>query len=155
MPSVASLLCVWLARLHQKHLHFISQAALEYAREKRLKVKLTCTYLQHFVSKHPEYSDLVLEWLVRVCVGLCAWGCVCMWGCESVRAYVPPSFCHLLQVIAKPTRLIAISNYEEHIYIDLWWHCFVCMSVMSALSAVILYSWCWYFCNLICFSQPA
>ena len=46
---------------HPKHLHFISQAALEYAREKRLKVKLTCTYLQHFVSKHPEYSDLVLE----------------------------------------------------------------------------------------------
>lgn len=65
--------------------------------------------------------------------------CMCECVCEGVKVYTchPASVTFAGEVIFL---LIAISNYAEHIYIGLWWHCFVCMSVMSALSAVILYS---------------
>ena len=37
------------------------QAALSYAKEEGLKVILTCTYLQHYVTKHEEHIDIVLK----------------------------------------------------------------------------------------------
>lgn len=37
------------------------QAAFGHAKEKGLKVILTCTYLQHYVTKHPEHVDIILK----------------------------------------------------------------------------------------------
>lgn len=39
----------------------LAEAALSYAKEEGLKVILTCTYLQHYVTKHEEHIDIVLK----------------------------------------------------------------------------------------------
>lgn len=39
----------------------LSQAALQYARDDNLKVDVICPTAHEFVTKHPEYSDLVLH----------------------------------------------------------------------------------------------
>ncbi len=39
----------------------LTHAALEYADSAGVKVRLTCTYVQHYVSKHSEYSHLVVK----------------------------------------------------------------------------------------------
>jgi hypothetical protein len=37
----------------------LAQVALEYAKDKHLKVDVVCPVVFHFVSKHPEYKPLV------------------------------------------------------------------------------------------------
>ena len=131
---------------HSKHLHFIFQAALEYAREKRLKVKLTCTYLQHFVSKHPEYSDLVLEWLVRVCMcegvhleGDCMWGCVCPIQLPS-GAVIFPFLGWLLSQIMMNISTLKICS-DSVLFVCLW-HVSIVSSDIVPWCQVVLRSAC-------------
>jgi uncharacterized protein len=38
----------------------LSETALEYARENKLKVDVICPLVHDFIAKHPEYSELVL-----------------------------------------------------------------------------------------------
>ncbi|REE00517.1 GNAT family N-acetyltransferase [Marinoscillum furvescens] len=38
----------------------IVEAALAFAREQHLKVKPTCDFVESYIEKHPEHSDLVL-----------------------------------------------------------------------------------------------
>ena len=153
VPSVASLLCVWLARLVRRS----SETILPYfpgspgvCQGEKVKGQTDMHVPSAFCVKTSG-----IQWLGAgmigedVCGTMCVHKgvCMCKCVCEGVKVYTchPASvtFCRWSYLsIAKPTRLIAISNYAEHIYIGLWWHCFVCMSVMSALSAVILYSWC-------------
>lgn len=35
------------------------QAAFAYLRSHHLKARLTCSYLQHYVTKHPQYKDII------------------------------------------------------------------------------------------------
>ena len=37
----------------------LAQVALEYAKDKHLKVDVVCPVVFHFVSKHPEYKSLI------------------------------------------------------------------------------------------------
>lgn len=37
----------------------LAKMALEYAKEKHLKVEVICPVVYHFLSKHPEYKPLV------------------------------------------------------------------------------------------------
>lgn len=37
------------------------KSALDYAREKHLKVDVTCPFVAGYLKKHPEYSDIVLR----------------------------------------------------------------------------------------------
>ena len=39
----------------------LAENALQYARENKLKVDVICPLVQGFVSKHPEYSDLIMH----------------------------------------------------------------------------------------------
>ena len=39
----------------------LAETALHWAREKNLKVDIICPTVREYVSKHPEYSDLVLH----------------------------------------------------------------------------------------------
>jgi len=39
----------------------LAETALQWAREHNLKVDIICTTVQHYVAKHPEYSDLVMH----------------------------------------------------------------------------------------------
>lgn len=39
----------------------VVKAALEYAKEKRLKVIPNCWYVKKFVEEHSEYSDIILN----------------------------------------------------------------------------------------------
>jgi hypothetical protein len=41
--------------------HSLAETALRWAREKNLKVDIICPMVREYVSKHPEYSDLVLR----------------------------------------------------------------------------------------------
>ena len=41
--------------------HSLAETALHWAREHNLKVDIICPTVQEYVSKHPEYSDLVLH----------------------------------------------------------------------------------------------
>ena len=41
--------------------HCLLQAALSHAREQQWKVKLSCSYLQHYVSKHIEFKDVIVS----------------------------------------------------------------------------------------------
>jgi predicted GNAT family acetyltransferase len=45
----------------------LAQAALGYAREHGLKVIPTCPFIRGYISKHPEWADLVKpEWRARL-----------------------------------------------------------------------------------------
>lgn len=37
----------------------IVKAGLDYAREAGLRVRPSCSYVRHYIKKHPEYADLV------------------------------------------------------------------------------------------------
>lgn len=37
------------------------QSALEWAREHKVKVDVICPFVNEYISKHPEYSDLLLS----------------------------------------------------------------------------------------------
>jgi uncharacterized protein len=39
----------------------LAKAALDWARERHLKVDVTCPFVAEYLSTHPEYSDLVLR----------------------------------------------------------------------------------------------
>lgn len=39
----------------------VVKAALEYAKEKKLKVIPTCWYVRKYVDEHPEYKELIIE----------------------------------------------------------------------------------------------
>jgi hypothetical protein len=39
----------------------LAETALQWAREHDLKVDIVCPNVQRFVTKHPEYSDLVMR----------------------------------------------------------------------------------------------
>jgi uncharacterized protein len=39
----------------------LAETALRYAREKGLKVDIICPTVQEYITKHPEYADLVLH----------------------------------------------------------------------------------------------
>ncbi len=39
----------------------LAETALKYAREHDLKVDVICPSVQHYLSQHPEYQDLVLK----------------------------------------------------------------------------------------------
>jgi predicted GNAT family acetyltransferase len=39
----------------------LAETALEWAKEHKLKVDVVCSSVQHYLTKHPEYSDLVLR----------------------------------------------------------------------------------------------
>lgn len=39
----------------------LAKFALDYAREKQLKVKNYCRFVQVFLHRHPEYQDLVIQ----------------------------------------------------------------------------------------------
>jgi uncharacterized protein len=39
----------------------LAETALQYARENKLKVDVICPLVQGYISKHPEYSDLVMQ----------------------------------------------------------------------------------------------
>jgi predicted GNAT family acetyltransferase len=39
----------------------LAEAALNWAREQNLKVDVVCPVVLDYISKHPEYSDLVLQ----------------------------------------------------------------------------------------------
>lgn len=39
----------------------LAETAFRFAREHNLKVDIVCPTVQHYVAKHPEYSDLVLH----------------------------------------------------------------------------------------------
>jgi predicted GNAT family acetyltransferase len=39
----------------------LAQAALDHASKESIKVKLTCSYLQHFVDKNDKYKHLVAK----------------------------------------------------------------------------------------------
>ena len=39
----------------------LAQGALEYARENNLRVDVICTSVAAYISKHPEYNDLVMR----------------------------------------------------------------------------------------------
>ena len=39
----------------------LAETAFRFAREHDLKVDIVCPVVQHYVAKHPEYSDLVLR----------------------------------------------------------------------------------------------
>lgn len=38
----------------------LAETALQYARENKLKVDVICPYVQTYLEKHPEYSDLLM-----------------------------------------------------------------------------------------------
>ncbi len=38
----------------------LAKFALDYAREKQLKVKVYCQFVQVYLKRHPEYQDLIL-----------------------------------------------------------------------------------------------
>jgi uncharacterized protein len=37
----------------------LARAGLEYAREQRLRVLSACSFMDHYLEKHPEYQDLL------------------------------------------------------------------------------------------------
>ncbi|NVO84133.1 GNAT family N-acetyltransferase [Hymenobacter terrestris] len=37
----------------------LAKAGLAYAREKKLKVRTTCSFMASYVAQHPDYQDLV------------------------------------------------------------------------------------------------
>jgi len=37
----------------------LARAALDYAREKKLKVVVKCPFVTEYIKRHPEYADLV------------------------------------------------------------------------------------------------
>jgi len=39
----------------------VVKAALEYAKEKKLKVIPTCWYVRKYMDEHPEYKELIIE----------------------------------------------------------------------------------------------
>ncbi len=39
----------------------LSRAALEYARQSKLKVIPTCPFVRTYLQRHPQYADLVLK----------------------------------------------------------------------------------------------
>jgi uncharacterized protein len=39
----------------------LAETALRYARDHNLKVDIVCPTVQQYITKHPEYSDLVLR----------------------------------------------------------------------------------------------
>ena len=39
----------------------LARAALDWAREQKLKVDVVCPIVQDFITKHPEYADLVMH----------------------------------------------------------------------------------------------
>ena len=39
----------------------LAETALQYARENKLKVDIVCPLVLDYVSKHPEYSDLIMH----------------------------------------------------------------------------------------------
>jgi uncharacterized protein len=39
----------------------LAKTALDWARERNLKVDIVCPTVQQYIAKHPEYSDLVLH----------------------------------------------------------------------------------------------
>ena len=39
----------------------LAETALEYARQHNLKVDVVCPIARHYITKHPEYSDLLLR----------------------------------------------------------------------------------------------
>lgn len=39
----------------------LAETALQWAREKNLKVDLVCPIVQEYIARHPEYSDLVMR----------------------------------------------------------------------------------------------
>jgi uncharacterized protein len=39
----------------------LAETALQYARENKLKVDIVCPLVQGYVSKHPEYADLIMK----------------------------------------------------------------------------------------------
>jgi uncharacterized protein len=39
----------------------LAKAALDWARERHLKVDVTCPFVAEYLRNHPEYSDLVLR----------------------------------------------------------------------------------------------
>jgi uncharacterized protein len=39
----------------------LAETALDWAREHNLKVDIVCPTVQQYISKHPEYSDLVMH----------------------------------------------------------------------------------------------
>jgi predicted GNAT family acetyltransferase len=39
----------------------LAETALHWAREHNLKVDIVCPTVQQYISKHPEYSDLILH----------------------------------------------------------------------------------------------
>ncbi len=39
----------------------LAETALQWARERSLKVDIICPSVQQYVTKHPEYSDLVMH----------------------------------------------------------------------------------------------
>jgi hypothetical protein len=39
----------------------LAKSALDWAREHHLKVDIVCSTVRHYVTNHPEYSDLVMH----------------------------------------------------------------------------------------------
>jgi hypothetical protein len=39
----------------------LAKSALDWARERNLKVDIVCSTVRHYVTNHPEYSDLVIH----------------------------------------------------------------------------------------------
>jgi predicted GNAT family acetyltransferase len=39
----------------------LAESALNWARERNLKVDIVCDAVRHYVGEHPEYSDLVMH----------------------------------------------------------------------------------------------
>ena len=39
----------------------LAETALRYAKDRNLKVDVVCSTVQHYLTKHPEYSDLLLR----------------------------------------------------------------------------------------------
>lgn len=37
----------------------LARAVLDAVKSRKMKVRITCDFLLHFISKHPEYQDLV------------------------------------------------------------------------------------------------
>ena len=46
---------------HQGLAATLAQTGLQYARDHKLKVDVICPLVQGFVSKHPEYADLIMR----------------------------------------------------------------------------------------------
>jgi predicted GNAT family acetyltransferase len=38
----------------------LAETALQWARERNLKVDIICPTVRHYIEKHPEYSDIVM-----------------------------------------------------------------------------------------------